>query len=181
MSHRAVFLDRDGVINKKAPPHEYITKWEEFIFLPYVAEAICYLNGRGYLVIVQSNQRGIARGMLAEDQLKEIHQRMVGELGSLGARVDGVYYCPHGYADNCDCRKPKPGMLLKAAKDLGLDLSQSFMVGDSEDDIAAGKTAGCRTILVLTGEVQDPKQVEDWKVKPDYIISNLLELREIVQ
>lgn len=181
MSHRAVFLDRDGVINKKAPPHEYILRWEEFVFLPYVAETIRYLNQKGFLVIVHSNQRGIARGLMDVDTLREIHERMIVELKSHGAYIDGVYYCPHDYSNKCNCRKPKPGMLLSVAKNLDIDLKHSFLVGDSRDDIEAGKVAGCKTVLVLTGEVQDPKQIEDWKVKPDHIISNLLELREIVQ
>jgi len=177
---RAVFLDRDGVINKKAPPHRYILNWKEFEFLPYVAEAIADLNQRNFLVVVVSNQRGIARGMLSVEKLEEIHSRMLRALFRLGAKVDGVYYCPHDYCDNCNCRKPKPGMLLEAASDLGIDLSRSFMVGDSEDDILAGNSAGCSTVLVLTGETKDIAETVRWQMKPDHIISRLDELRGVV-
>ncbi len=179
MPSRTVFFDRDGVINKKAPPHQYICSWEEFEFLPHVAEAIKDLNRRGFLVVIISNQRGVARGMLSVEKLDEIHARMLKELHDQGAVIDGIYYCPHNYEDNCDCRKPKPGMLLEAAKDLDIDLSESFMVGDSEDDIAAGKAAGCKTVLVSPPDSHDSSFVihnSDPASKPDRAIPNLGEL-----
>jgi len=178
--HKAVFLDRDGVINKKPPPHSYILSWKEFKLLPYVKEALVDLNQRGFLIVIVSNQRGIARRMLRRKDLEEIHARMTGELKKVGAVVNGVYYCPHNYSDNCNCRKPKPGMLLSAASDLNIDTSQSFMVGDSEDDIAAGKESGCKTVLVLTGETEDVPQTKDWGYRPDFVIADLKGLQDVI-
>ena len=145
---KAIFLDRDGVINKKAADGDYIKSWDEFEFLPRVKEAIRRLNKSGFLVIIASNQRGIARGLMTEDDLKEIHTKMQQELAKEGAKIDGIYYCPHDIEDHCGCRKPEPGLLLKAAREHDIDLSQSWMIGDRETDIEAGKRAGCRTILI---------------------------------
>jgi len=145
---RAVFLDRDGVINKGAPPRDYIKIWGEFEFLPGVKKAIRKLNERGFLVIVVSNQSGIAKRVMTEDDLREIHSRMEDELREEGAKIDRIYYCPHDPMDNCRCRKPKPGLLLKAAQEYDIDLDRSWMIGDSESDIEAGKRAGCKTILI---------------------------------
>ena len=145
---RAVFLDRDGVINKKAPEGDYIKNWDEFEFLPGVEKAIRTFNENGFLVIIVSNQRGIARGLMTEEDLKEIHSKMREELAKDGAVIDGIYYCPHDLDDHCGCRKPAPGLLLEAAKEHNVDLSQSWMIGDQESDIEAGRRAGCKTILI---------------------------------
>lgn len=144
----AVFLDRDGVINQKLADGEYVTSWEEFHFLPGAQSAIRCLNELGFLVIVVSNQRGIARGVLTERVLQEIHEKMKRELERAGARIDGLFYCPHDDADQCACRKPQPGMLLDAAQSLDIELSSSWMIGDARSDIEAGRNAGCRTILI---------------------------------
>lgn len=146
--NKAVFLDRDGVINKKAPKGDYIKNWEEFKFLPGVKSAIKKLNKEGFLVIIVSNQRGIARCVMTDDDLAEIHSKMIQELEKVGAVINGIYYCPHDINDNCDCRKPEAGLLFKAAKDFGINLRLSWMIGDSKSDIEAGKKAGCKTILV---------------------------------
>ena len=146
---RAVFLDRDGVINQKPKEGDYITSWEDFHILPGVAEAVALLKRAGYAVIVVTNQRCVAKGLLAVAELEEMHRRMRESLSRLGAIVDGVYYCPHDYASLCNCRKPAPGMLLEAAQTLELDLRSSWMVGDSDIDIQAGKSAGCKTARVL--------------------------------
>jgi D-glycero-D-manno-heptose 1,7-bisphosphate phosphatase len=142
---RAVFLDRDGVINRKASEEEYVTRWEDFHFLPEVAEGIALLNRAGWSVIVVSNQRCVAKGLLTIEELEAIHRRMREELVAAGARLDGIYYCPHEKEPACDCRKPAPGMLLRAAKEHQIDLQSSWMIGDSESDIEAGKRAGCKT------------------------------------
>lgn len=146
---RAVFLDRDGVINVKAPEGQYITRWEEFQFLPDVADAIARLNRAHFSVIVVSNQRGIAKGLMTVDALDEIHRRMLAQLAALNARIDAIYFCPHGTDARCACRKPAPGMLVQAAKDHGIDLPNSWMVGDSDSDLLAGKNAGCRTVRIV--------------------------------
>jgi len=146
--HRAVFLDRDGVINVKAPEGQYITRWEEFHFLPGVADAIARLNEARFSVIVVSNQRGVGKGCMTIDALEEIHRRMIEQLAASNVRIDAIYYCPHGADARCTCRKPAPGMLLQAAEDHRLDLRNSWIVGDSDSDILAGKNAGCRTVRI---------------------------------
>jgi D-glycero-D-manno-heptose 1,7-bisphosphate phosphatase len=146
---RAVFLDRDGVINRKAAEGEYVTRWEDFHFLPGVAEAISSLDRAGWSVIVISNQRCVAKGLLTIAELEAIHQKMLEELARSGAKLDGIYYCPHDKEPPCACRKPSPRMLLRAAQEHQIDLTSSWMVGDSESDIEAGKRAGCGTIRIV--------------------------------
>lgn len=152
---KAIFLDRDGTINKYTG---FLSSIDDFELLPGVAEAVRSINSSGYLAIVVTNQPVIARGELTFRQLEEIHNKMETLLGEKGAYLDAVYFCPHhphkGYEGeitelkiDCDCRKPKPGMLLKAAADFNISLSDSWMVGDSENDMQAGKAAGCRTVL----------------------------------
>lgn len=158
LKHRqkAVFLDRDGTINKYVG---FLRNINDFELIDGVAEAIKKINASGYLAIVVTNQPVIARGEVTFDELEQIHNKMETLLGVEGAYVDAIYYCPHhphkGYEGerpelkfDCDCRKPKPGMLLKAAEDFNIDLSKSWMVGDGENDIKAGKAAGCHTALI---------------------------------
>ena len=153
---KAVFLDRDGTINRYVG---FLRNIDDFELLPGVAEAIRQINERGYLAVVATNQPVIARGEVTVDQLREIHNKMETLLGNEGAYLDAIYFCPHhpdkGFPNEvaelkreCYCRKPKPGILLKAAKDLNIDLQESWMVGDGKNDIEAGKAAGCRTALI---------------------------------
>lgn len=157
---KAIFLDRDGTINKYVGFLRDITNFE---LIDGVAEAIGNINRSGYLAIVVTNQPVIARGEVSFEQLQEIHNKMETLLGLEGVYLDGIYFCPHhphkGYEGevpelkyDCDCRKPKPGMLLKAAEDFNIDLSQSWMIGDGENDIKAGQAAGCKTALIDDGE-----------------------------
>jgi len=146
VTNKAVFLDRDGVINKKLE-NDYVKNWNEFHFLPGVIEAIKTINEKGYLVIVVTNQRGIGRGLMTEQDLKDIHQRMLQEIQKGGARIDDIFYCPHDMKDNCNCRKPKPGMLVQAKKKWDIDYAKSYIIGDSETDIEAGQQVGCKGIL----------------------------------
>lgn len=153
---KAIFLDRDGTINKYVG---FLRSISEFELLDGVSEAIKLINQSAYLSIVVTNQPVIARGEVKEEELTEIHQKMETLLGNNGAYIDDLYYCPHhphkGYEGeiealkiDCDCRKPKPGMFLRAAKDHHIDLSNSWMIGDSENDIFAGKAAGCKTAYI---------------------------------
>ena len=153
---RAIYLDRDGTINRYVG---FLRGIDDFELLPGVAEAVKLINVSGYLAIVVTNQPVIARGEVTVPELQIIHNKMETLLGAEGAYLDAIYYCPHhpykGYEGevselkiDCECRKPKPGMLLKAAEDYNIDLSQSWMIGDGENDIKAGKTAGCRTALI---------------------------------
>ena len=145
---RAAFLDRDGVINRKPPEGDYVTRWEEFQFLPGVVEAIVLLKEAGFRIIVVTNQRCVAKGLLTAADLDSIHQQMCDTLAMNGATIDRVYYCPHGMQPPCRCRKPQPGMLLSAAVAHGIDLAASWMIGDSDIDVEAGKNAGCKTARV---------------------------------
>ena len=146
---RAVFLDRDGVINRGAAEGGYILRWDDFRFLPGVAEAIALLRGAGWKVIVVSNQRCVGKGLLTIAELEAIHRKMNEELAKAGTKLDGIYYCPHEKEPPCDCRKPSPGMFLRAAREHQIELGVSWMVGDSESDVEAGKRAGCRTIRIV--------------------------------
>ena len=167
--NKAAFLDRDGVINRKAPTEdEYITCWEEMHILPGVVEAIALLNQADFRVIVVSNQRCVAKGLLTIEELNSLHQRMCRELAAVGAKIDGVYYCPHEEDPPCSCRKPEPGMLFAAAGDHHIDLASSWMIGDSEKDVGAGRTAGCRTARILRPNVSADG-------KADVIARSLLE------
>ena len=156
---KAIFLDRDGTINKYVG---FLRNINDFELIDGVAEAIRKINESGYLAIVVTNQPVIARGEVSFEELEEIHNKMETLLGKEGAYLDAIYYCPHhphkGYEGerpelkiDCDCRKPKPGMLLKAAADFNIDLSRSWMVGDGENDIQAGINAGCKTVLLSNG------------------------------
>lgn len=151
---RAVFFDRDGVLNKKAPEHDYVKNYDEFVWNDGAKELIKKINDLGFLVVVISNQRGIAREMMTSVFVDELHVRMNRELTELGAHIDAFYYCPHGYDDKCSCRKPLPGMFLKAAEEWKIDLKNSFAVGDSEADFEAATEAGCRNIKVETDNLR---------------------------
>lgn len=162
---KAIFLDRDGTINEYVG---FLTNIDEFKLLDGVTDAIKKINASGFLAIVVTNQPVIARGEVTYEQLDEIHHKMETLLGQAGAYLDAIYYCPHhphsGYAGEvkslkieCECRKPKPGMLMKAAKDYNIDLEHSWMIGDSKNDILAGKNAGCKTVLI--GKEEDDQDV----------------------
>jgi D-glycero-D-manno-heptose 1,7-bisphosphate phosphatase len=145
---RYVFLDRDGVINRKLPEGFYVTRWKDFEFLPGVAEAIASLNRAGAKVIVATNQRGIAQGLMTEAALEQIHSEMRAELARHGAAIDAIYYCPHGRSE-CDCRKPDTGMIEAAFRDFpGATPDTSVLIGDSLSDIECGRRAGMATIFV---------------------------------
>jgi D-glycero-D-manno-heptose 1,7-bisphosphate phosphatase len=155
----AAFLDRDGVINRKAPEGQYVTRWDEFDILPGAVEAITLLNRAGLAVIVATNQRCVAKGLLSEVELKRLHGRVFDHFTAAGATIDAIYYCPHDLDPPCRCRKPRPGMLFDAAASYGIDLQASWMIGDSEIDVLAGKAAGCKTVR-LTGAVPTGSPVE---------------------
>ena len=150
---KIVFLDRDGVINVSAPPHMYVTKWEEFEYLPGVYEAIKILNESGFIVIVITNQRCIARNIATKEDVKELNRKMLNDIKKHGGKIDKVYCCPHDIDEHCDCRKPKPGLFIKAEKALKrkgytIDKDASWMIGDSITDIKAGQNYGVNTIQI---------------------------------
>jgi len=148
--NKAVFLDRDGVINRKAPTEDqYITRWEEMEILPGVAEAIAELNHAGFQVIIVTNQRSVAKGLITIAELESVHEQMCRHLASAGAAIQALYYCPHEMEPPCSCRKPEPGMLLQAAQEHNIELATSWMIGDSVKDVQAGQGAGCKTAQLI--------------------------------
>lgn len=182
--NNAVFLDRDGVITHD-PPH-YAHRIDQLKLIPKSAEAIGLLNENGFKVVVVSNQAGVARGYYQEKDVEIYNSAMKKELEKNDAYIDAIYYCPHhpdakmdAYRRDCDCRKPKPGMLKRAEKDLNLDLKRSFLVGDKMSDIEAGYRAGCKTILVLTGHGSDELKMNA-NTKPDHISKDLYTASQII-
>jgi mannose-1-phosphate guanylyltransferase / phosphomannomutase len=182
----AAFLDRDGTINENV---DWLTDRKDIILIPGAAEGIKLLNEKQILVVVITNQPVVARGMATEDDVHKMNARLATLLEEKGARIDAFYFCPHHpetnhpeandpkYRRDCDCRKPKPGMFRDAARTHNIDLAQSFMVGDKTIDIAAGKAAGCSTILVQTGSAgNDGKE----QVTPDHICKTIKEACELI-
>jgi D-glycero-D-manno-heptose 1,7-bisphosphate phosphatase len=172
---RAVFLDRDGVINRKATGDGYVTRLEELDLLPGAAQGISLLNRFGFLVIVVTNQRCVAKGLLSAGELEYIHAQLCDEIEATGGRIDQVYYCPHEKEAHCECRKPSPGMLLSAAREHRIELKSSWMIGDSDEDVEAGRVVGCRTARVIG---RHPRV----NSKPDVVASSLLDaVRQLLQ
>jgi D-glycero-D-manno-heptose 1,7-bisphosphate phosphatase len=152
---KAVFLDRDGVINQKPPEGDYVTRWEDLHILPGVTEGIAQMKRAGFDVVVVTNQRCVAKGLLTVADLEKLHQQMSEFLARAGAAIDAIYYCPHEAEPVCRCRKPAPGMLLDAARERGIELWASWMIGDSGIDMEAGRNAGCKTARLLTESVDE--------------------------
>lgn len=148
MKSRAVFLDRDGTIARDV---DYCRRPEDLDIFPAAGEAVRLLNNHGFKVVVITNQSGIARGYFNEQTLASIHQKMADELGRSGAKLDAIYHCPHHPDDSCECRKPKTALFRRAAQEMNIEFSLSYIVGDSSIDIKAGKALGCKTVLVTTG------------------------------
>ncbi|MCK4859742.1 MAG: HAD family hydrolase [Candidatus Omnitrophica bacterium] len=177
-TQKIVFLDRDGVINRYPGDKNYVTKWQEFYFLPNSLEAICRLTQQNYAVKIISNQAGIGKGIYTQESLDEITRRMLAEVEKQGGRME-VYYCPHRQEDNCDCRKPKTGLFLKAVKGEKINFRDTYFVGDADTDIEAGKNIGCKTILIGCGrtKLEDSRK---WDIKPDYFAKDLCEASRII-
>ena len=175
-----VFIDRDGVINKNLNG-EYVKEWEEFKFLPGTLQSLSLLKKNKIRVIVVSNQSGVAKGLMTEKQLEKLNFNFIEKVRNYGGDIEAIYYCIHNSDENCECRKPKPGLLLKASKELGIDLKKTYMVGDYISDIEAGAAVGSKTILVKTGRGKETiSRRDEWTVKPDYIVSDLSEAAEII-
>lgn len=185
----AVFMDRDGVINENT---ENLTKSEQFILINGAAEAIKRINDSGYLVVVVTNQPIIAKGFCSFGQMEQIHSKMKTVLNQKGAIINAIYMCPHhpqkGFPGEildlkkeCDCRKPRGGLLFRAISDLDIDAKRSWMIGDSYTDIAAGQVAGVRTILINSGGGCGSKVEKELKdVQPDYIRNTLTEAVDLI-
>ncbi|MFC1804534.1 D-glycero-beta-D-manno-heptose 1,7-bisphosphate 7-phosphatase [Candidatus Omnitrophota bacterium] len=169
---KAVLLDRDGVINKYPGDTKYVTSWEEFVFLPGAKDAIAEMHRNKIKVIVASNQAGVSKGLYTQETLDTITRKMSAEVESAGGAIDAVYYCTHRNEDHCSCRKPKPGLLITAAKEHAFDLAETFFVGDTIRDVKTARAAGCKSVLVLSGKEKEENK-KDWQEKPDLVFNNL--------
>jgi len=145
-----IFLDRDGVINVKLPEGRYVKTPGELVMLPGAVSAMSLLKRLGYLLVLVTNQRGIALGYMSEEDLGRVHERLREYLHEGGVALDGLYYCPHDDHESCDCRKPQSGMLFRASDEMGICLVTSYMVGDSRKDVEAGRRAGTKTVRIAT-------------------------------
>jgi D-glycero-D-manno-heptose 1,7-bisphosphate phosphatase len=177
-------LDRDGVINQRPPEGEYVTRWEDFHILPGVAAGIALLNHVGFSVIVVTNQRCIAKGLITEADLQKMHERMTDVLARAGAKIDATFYCPHEIEPRCDCRKPAPGMLLSAARSRGIDLQKSWMIGDCDNDVEAGLNAGCKTarVIAIDATSSERARISEATITADVVASSLLDaVRQILK
>ena len=187
MKRRAVFMDRDGTISEEVG---YINHPSRYRVFPYAAEAVRLLNEAGWLAILVTNQAGVARGYFTEDLIEAVHDVLKLELEHDGARLDAIYYCAHHptvgelpYRFDCDCRKPKPGLIIRAAADFDIDLAQSWMIGDRHSDIELARNAGVHAAFVLSGYGRGEWEYQRaaWKHEPDLIAEDLLEAaKEIV-
>ncbi len=172
-----LFIDRDGVINKDPggwTEHSYVTRWEDFHFIPGAKEALKLLKDNGYDIIIISNQGGVSKNYFSHSALDKITRQMLREIEAAGAKILKTYYCIHQDSDNCDCRKPKTGMLRQAARDLGIKAEGAYFIGDGKMDVEAGKAMGIKTVLVLSGKTP-LEDVDKWELKPDHVFKDLLE------
>jgi D-glycero-D-manno-heptose 1,7-bisphosphate phosphatase len=181
MKRRAVFIDRDGTISEEVG---YINHPSRFTVFPYSAPAVKLLNDQGWLAIVVTNQAGVARGYFSEAMIQTVHEKLRRDLESGGARLDAIYYCAHHpavgaepYRQDCYCRKPKPGLVHRAADELNIQLKESWMIGDRYSDIEMARNAGVQSAFVLSGYGRGEweNQRDEWKHQPDLIADTLLE------
>ena len=165
----AIILDRDGVLNEKMPKAQYVTSWDDWTWTDGALDSLACLTGAGFRIIIVTNQAGIARGAMTEDDLTAIHERMIADAAEVGGCIDAIYFCPHGWDEGCDCRKPSPGMLYQAQRDFVLDLSRTFFVGDDDRDGEAARAAFCRfekvtedrSLLDITKEIIVPRTMNN--------------------
>lgn len=188
MKRPAVFIDRDGTISEEVG---YVNHPSRYRVFPYAARAVKLLNEAGWLAVLITNQAGVARGYFAEDLISQVHAALARELEGGGARLDAVYYCPHHptvgeppYRQDCDCRKPRPGLVRRAADELNADLSASWMVGDRYGDVELARNAGLRSAFVLSGYGRGEWEYQRarWPHQPDLVAEDLLAaVREILK
>ncbi len=187
MKKAAVFLDRDGTINEEMG---YINHSDRFIIFPFVAESIKVFNSLDFRVIVVTNQSGIARGYFDESLVVELHDRLINEMKEKNAIIDSIYYCPHHpvegkgkYLLDCNCRKPRPGMIETAVKEHEIDLDKSYMIGDRYKDILFAKKLNIKSAFVLTGygKGEYEYQRDSWEYLPDLVGENLLAVAKMIK
>lgn len=169
---KLIFLDRDGVINEFPGFGNYVVALDQFKLIPSSVSAIAALKQAGYEINVISNQGCVSRKLITPEALEEITNHMRSEIEKSGGKLDGVFYCPHQTSDNCECRKPKTGLLKKAVGSRSIDVGSAYFIGDSEEDMQAGREFGCKTILVLSGRSR-AGDLPNFSTKPDFIKDNL--------
>jgi len=174
MKNKAIFIDRDGTINKDV---HYLDDPEKFEFYPGIQVGVKRLQENGFKLIVITNQSGIARGYFTEKQLSDIHKRMKQEFQKYDVTLDGIYYCPHHPDEKCNCRKPNTGLFEKAIHEHNIDVKKSYMLGDKILDVGAGKKAGVKTILIPEPHVKNEllSKKNEWEYNPDYIAHDFLD------
>jgi D-glycero-D-manno-heptose 1,7-bisphosphate phosphatase len=181
MKNRAIFIDRDGTLNEEVG---YITGISQFRLFDFAAQSIKMINDAGWYAVIITNQAGIARGQYTEAFLRHLHAEMESSLRQRGARLDAIYYCPHHpdfgvppYRQDCNCRKPKPGLIDKASRDLSLDLKECYVIGDRIRDVETGHAAGARSVMVMTGYGREEYADQRMALtrQPDHVCENLLE------
>lgn len=178
MSVKIVFLDRDGVINQ-SPKEYYVHNWSQFHFIDRSIEAIKMLKEKGFKLFVISNQAGVSKGMYAKEDLDNINKEMLKTIKAKGGNLDGIFYCTHQDKDECNCRKPKAGLLEMATEGINReDIQCSFFIGDSFRDLEAAKVFGAKGILVLSGKATKDKKT--WDFEPEYVFSDLYEAAEYI-
>ncbi|OFX13328.1 MAG: HAD family hydrolase [Alphaproteobacteria bacterium RIFOXYD12_FULL_60_8] len=175
MTRRFALVDRDGTINVEK---HYLSDPDDLELLPGAAEGLRRMQELGLGLVVVTNQNGVAKGLFDEARVKEINTRLVAMLKDEGVEVGGVYYCPHSPADHCDCRKPQPGMALQAARELGFDLTQAFMIGDKPADVMMGRAVGATTFLVRTGYGAKHEALGD--APADHVVNDLAEAAKVI-
>ncbi|RKY31221.1 MAG: Clp protease [Candidatus Omnitrophota bacterium] len=176
---KAIFLDRDGVINKYPGDGKYVTSWKEFHFLPKAKSALRKLHENDFKIFVVSNQAGVNKGLLSRQALDDITERMLNEIKKSKGEIKGVYYCTHRQEDNCSCRKPKAGLILGAQKKYHIDLKKTYFIGDTIRDVQTAKAAGCKAILLLSGKEKISNR-KNWPLKPDHIFPSLYDSIEFI-
>ena len=181
---KAIFLDRDGVINSYPGDSDYVKSWEEFHFLPKAMPALKRLNEKGFKLFIISNQAGISKGIYSQESLNLITKNMLAEFRKEDIEIAGAYFCIHSSGDNCSCRKPKTGLVDLAIDKLkyegsGVDLKNSYFIGDTIRDVQTGKTAGLATILVFSGK-EKPENKNNWQVLPDFTANDLAAAVDII-
>ena len=163
---KALFLDRDGIVSKKLGIGEYVTSLDDFEFIPDIFKIIKVAHKKGYSIVIVTNQKCIARGLVSSKTVESINDYMVKEVyNNTNVKILRVYVCPHNDKHNCSCRKPKAGMIINAANRYNIDLKSSFMVGDSFRDIQAGNTAGCKTIWINDEKTEEKENIADYLIK----------------
>jgi histidinol-phosphate phosphatase family protein len=176
---RAIFLDRDGVINKYPGDTKYVTGWKEFRFLPRVKKAIARLHKNKFKIFIISNQAGVGKGLFSKKTLDNITKNMLQAIEKAKGKIDAVYYCIHRKEKNCSCRKPKSGLIDAANNDYHIRIKKSFFIGDTIRDVITAKAAGCKSILVLSGKEKLANQ-KNWEAHPDFVFKDLWEAAEFI-